>query len=209
MKAVTTALIAALAVTTSACTSTAQLRAPADYPKLNLKADESNTLLFTKPDLNLSRFSKVYVAPVGVEIRSESSSSDVSDEEAKKIAVYAETVMKEKLAQKMALMTEPGPDVLSVRLRIIGLSPTSSAQIVMMVPPFALINLLSPKGAFIGTITVGGELYEGLAAEPSVAFVATRSRPGADATSAFGRWSAAEKVLDNAAERLANDLSAK
>ena len=77
---------------------------------------------------------------------------------------------------------------------------------VMMVPPFALINMVSPKGLFIGSVTVGGELYEGLAREPSVAFVATRSRPGIDAASAFGRWSAAEKVLENAAERLATDL---
>lgn len=31
-------------------------------------------------------------------------------------------------------------------------------------------------------------------------------KPGIDAASAFGRWSAAEKVLENAAERLATDL---
>lgn len=31
-------------------------------------------------------------------------------------------------------------------------------------------------------------------------------KPGIDAASAFGRWSAAEKVLEYAAERLATDL---
>lgn len=210
MKPAPTALLAALALTLGACAGSPPLRAPADYPKLTVKADEPNTLIFTKPGLDLSRFSTVFVAPVATEIRSETSSSEVSDAEAQRIALYAEKTLKEQLARKkMTLVAEPGPDVLSVRFRIIGLSPTSSAQVAMMVPPFALINMLSPKGVFMGSITVGGELYEGLATEPSVAFVATRSRPGVDAASAFGRWAAAEKVLDNAAERLATDLSAR
>jgi hypothetical protein len=66
--------------------------------------------------------------------------------------------------------------------------------------------MVSLKGLFIGLVSVGGELYDGRASAPSVAVVAARSRPGIDAASAFGRWSAAEKVLGNAAERLATDL---
>lgn len=79
----------------------------------------------------------------------------------------------------------------------------------MMVPPFAMINMLSPKGLFLGSITLAGELYEGSAKEPSVAFVATRSRPGVDASVAFSRWAVAEKIIDNAAERLASDLESE
>jgi hypothetical protein len=48
--------------------STTTLKAPADYPKLSVKADESNTLVFAKPDLRLGQYSKAYIAPVLVQI---------------------------------------------------------------------------------------------------------------------------------------------
>lgn len=44
---------------------------------------------------------------------------------------------------------------------------------------------------------------------PRFAFVGTRSRPGADATVAFERWAVAEKIIDNAADRLAGDLDSE
>ena len=196
----------ALVLGLSACSTTPAPRAPDDYPRLSVKADEPNTLRFAKPGIDLSSYAKVFVAPVGVHLGEDGARQDVGDAEARAVAAFAERVLKEKLSRTRQLVAAPAPDVLSVRFRIIGLEPTSSVQMVMMVPPFALINMVSPKGLFIGSVTVGGELYEGLAREPSVAFVATRSRPGIDAASAFGRWSAAEKVLENAAERLATDL---
>jgi len=206
MKMLRLALPCALMLGLSACSTTPAPRAPDDYPRLDVKADEPNTLVFVKPGIELSRYTKVFVAPVGVQIGEEGARHDVGDAEARAVAAFAERVLKEKLSRTRQLVTAPAPDVLSVRFRIVGLEPTSGAQMVMMVPPFALINMVSPKGLFIGSVTVGGELYEGLASTPSVAFVATRSRPGIDAASAFGRWSAAEKVLENAAERLATDL---
>lgn len=189
--------------------STTTLKAPADYPKLSVKADESNTLVFAKPDLRLGQYSKAYIAPVLVQIGNDHGVLDVSDDESKKLARYAENRLKENLSKHLTIVKQPGADVLSVRFRITDLQPTSKAQIAMMVPPFAMINMLSPKGLFLGSITMAGELYEGSAKEASVAFVATRSRPGVDASVAFSRWAVAEKIIDNAAERLASDLESE
>ena len=189
--------------------STTTLKAPADYPKLSVKADESNTLVFAKPDLRLGQYSKAYTAPVLVQIGNDHGVLDVSDDESKKLARYAENRLKENLSKHLTIVKQPGADVLSGRLPVTDLQPTSKAQIAMMVPPFAMINMLSPKGLFLGSITLAGELYEGSAKEPSVAFVATRSRPGLDASVAFSRWAVAEKIIDNAAERLASDLESE
>lgn len=200
--------VIALSVALAGCSSSA-LKAPADYPQLNVKADEANTLVFSKQNLNLGKYTKAYVAPVLVQISNEQGTKDVSDEESNKLARYADLRLKENLGKHLTLVNEPGADVLSVRFRILDLQPTSKAQLAMMVPPFAMINMLSPKGLFLGSITLAGELYEGAAKEPSVAFVATRSRPGVDATVAFGRWAVAEKIIDNASERLAGDLASE
>ncbi|WP_295002334.1 DUF3313 family protein [uncultured Dechloromonas sp.] len=206
MKATLSAI--ALGIALAGCSSTT-LKAPADYPQLNVKADEPNTLLFSKQNLNLGKYTKAYVAPVLVQISNEQGTKDVSDDESSKLARYAEQRLKKTLGTGMTLVNEPAADVLSVRFRILDLEPTSKAQLAMLVPPFALVNMLSPKGAFLGSITLAGELYEGAANEPSVAFVATRSRPGVDATVAFGRWAVAEKIIDNASERLADDLASE
>jgi hypothetical protein len=203
MKAI---LFSVVAGTILAGCSAASIRVPDDYPQLILKADEANTLVFARQHLQLGQYKKAYVAPVLVQIGNEQGTRDVSDAEASKLARYAELRLKENLGKRMTLVNAPATDVLSVRFRILDLEPTSKAQIAMFVPPFAMINMLSPKGAFIGSITLAGELYEGDAREPSVAFVGTRSRPGVDATVAFQRWAVAERIIDNAAERLAGDL---
>lgn len=204
MKNALAAIVISVAV--AGC-STGPMKAPASYPQLNIKADEANTLLFTKPDLKLGQYSKVYIAPVKVQISNDQGVKDVSDAETATLAAYTERRLKEELGKHATLVNGLAPDVLSVRFMITDLEPTSKAQLVMMVPPFALVNMLSPKGAFLGSITLAGELHEGLESDASVAFVATRSRPGADASVAFSRWAVAERIIDNAAERLASDLA--
>lgn len=199
-------LFSVVAVTILTGCSNATIRVPDDYPQLVLDANESNTLVFARQNLQLGKYKKAYVAPVLVQIGNEQGTRNVSDAEASKLARYAELRLKENLGKRMTLVNSPATDVLSVRFRILDLEPTSKAQIAMLVPPFAMINMLTPKGAFMGSITLAGELYEGHADEPSVAFVGTRSRPGVDATVAFQRWAVAEKIIDNAAERLAADL---
>ena len=79
----------------------------------------------------------------------------------------------------------------------------------MMVPPFSMVNMVSPKGAFTGSVTLAGEFLEGDSKEASAAFVAYGSRPGIDATVAFRRWDAAKKVIDKVTERLVSDLEAQ
>lgn len=205
MKTTFSTMAVAISFVLAGCTS-APIKGPADYPQLNVKADESNTLIFTKPGLDLGSFKKAYVAPVQIQVSNAQGVSNVSDADAQKLAAYTEKSLKEQLGKQMVLVSAPGADVLSVRFRILELEPTSKAQIAMMLPPFSLINMLSPKGAFHGSITLAGELIEGNAKDASVAFVATRSRPGIDASVAFSTWAVAEKVIDNAAERLAKDL---
>lgn len=199
---------AAIALVLSGCGKNPELiKVPNDYPTLTVSADESNTLLFTKPDMQLAKYSKVYIAPVKIQIIDNNEMAQSLDKEALALAGYADKVIHEELSKIMEIAPAPATDVLTMEFRITELKPTNMLQIAMMVPPFATINLVSPEGAFMGSITLTGQLFEGLAKEPSVAFATNRSRPGVDAISAFGKWTAAKVVLDNAAKRLAKDFS--
>ncbi|NGP53557.1 DUF3313 family protein [Thioalkalivibrio sp. XN8] len=199
-------VLSVLALTLSGCAVTAPQQGTPDYPVLTVSADEPNTLLFTRPDMQLGGFDKIHVAPVIVAIRGDQQQTEVATDEARRIGMHAETALKEQLGQYFELVDRPAADALGVYFRITELEPTGAAQAAMMLPPFAQVNVLSPKGPSLGSITISGEIYEGLAEQPSVAFLATRGRAGVDATAAFGRWAVAEQVLDRAAARLAQDL---
>jgi hypothetical protein len=204
MKKILLALAAGAAL--AGCSTTSQ-KAPENYPQLTVKADEANTFVFAKQNLKLGQYAKAYIAPVLVQVGNDQGVKDVTDDEAYKLAAYTQQRLKEAMAKHFLIVGSPGNGVLTVRFQIMDMQPTSKAQMAMMLPPFAMINMVSPKGVFMGSITLAGELYEGLAKEASVAFVATRSRPGIDASVAFSRWAVAEKVVDNAAVRLAEDLA--
>lgn len=180
--------------------------APEGYPTLTVAADESSTLLFTKPDMNLGAYSKIVIKPVIADFTAVESSMEVAAEDVDVLTSKAQEFLHEQLGKHFEIVDQPAADTLSVSLKIIHLQPTSAAQTVMFVPPFSLINMFSPKGLFTGVIAIAGELHEGLDPEPSVAFVAIRSRPGADVAAGIGRWSFAERVLEQSAKRLAEDL---
>lgn len=204
------AVVAASAATflLAACAGRSQDFVPEDYPELYVSPDDGKTLLFTRPDLDLGRYRRIFLDATVVGSQDDGGERSSKDVDALEIAAYADRRFREALeAESFELVEERGEDVLRMQFRILDVKPTSKAQIAMMVPPFAMVNLVSPKGAFTGSIVLAGEFHEGLDEKPSVAFVAYGSRPGVDATVAFRPWDAAKKVIDNAAVRLARDLA--
>ena len=191
-------VVASLALTGCA----PKLTTPEGFPTLYVSPDNSNVMVFAKPDLNLAPYRKVYLEPTSVKL------PDDAAAEASQIAGYLDEQLRKNLSRSFELVSAPGADVLRMRFSIVGAEPTSKAQMVMMVPPFAMVNMVSPKGAFVGSVTLAGEFFEGTSNEASAAFVAYGSRPGIDATVAFRRWDAAKKVIDNVADKLAQDLEA-
>lgn len=184
-----------------------KLTTPEGYPTLYVSPDNDNVLVFTKPGLDFSSYRKVMLEPTSVRLPPDIEGVDIEAVQ-RELATYVDSKLKEHLARSFQIVNEPAPDVLRIRFRIVGAEATSKAQLVMLVPPFSTVNMVSPKGAFTGSVTLAGEFFEGDAQEASAAFVAYGSRPGIDATVAFRRWDAAKKVIDKVAERLARDLEA-
>jgi hypothetical protein len=195
-----------LVLASAGCTTVSGLSAPDDYPRLTVDPNDSSLMVFVRPNVNYGQYQKIYVAPVIVQAIGEDSLKNVSDAEAQKIAAYTEKLLKDELGKQVQIVDKADEGVLSIHYRIIDLEPTSVAQVAMLLPPLSMINMLSPKGAFVGSITLSGQIFEGLDPQPSVAFMGVRSRPGIDAISAFGRWTAVETVIENSVEKLAKGL---
>jgi hypothetical protein len=181
-----------------------KLQTPEGFPNLYVSPDDDDVLVFAKPDLDFGRYRKIHLEPT----RARLPGGAPAPEGARELATYVDSKLRENLRQSFEIVDAPAADVLRIRFTIVSAEPTSKAQLVMMVPPFALVNMVSPKGAFTGSVTLGGEFFEGRSDEASAAFVAYGSRPGADATVAFREWDAAKKVIDRVATKLARDLAA-
>lgn len=184
-----------------------KLTTPEGYPTLYVSPDNDNVLVFAKPGLDFSSYRKIMLEPTEVRLPPDVEGVDIEALQ-KELATYVDGKLNEHLSRSFQIVDQPGPDVLRIRFRIVGAEATSKAQLVMMVPPFSMVNMVSPKGAFTGSVTLAGEFFEGDATEASAAFVAYGSRPGIDATVAFRRWDAAKKVIDKVTDRLARDLEA-
>jgi len=184
-----------------------KLTTPEGFPTLYVSPDNDNVLVFAKPGLDFSSYRKVMLEPTEVRLPPDVDGIDIEAVQ-KELATYVDRKLKEQLSRSFQIVDQPGPDVLRIRFRIVRAEATSKAQLVMMVPPFSMVNMVSPKGAFTGSVTLAGEFFEGDAKDASAAFVAYGSRPAIDATVAFRRWDAAKKVIDKVAERLARDLEA-
>jgi hypothetical protein len=197
----TAALVAATAAL-AACAP--KLQAPEGFPNLYVSPDDDNVLVFAKPDLDFGRYSKIHLEPTRAQLPGGAPATEGSRE----LAAYADAKLRENLQRSFELVAAPADDALRIRFTIVSAEATSKAQLVMMMPPFALVNMVSPKGAFTGSVTLGGEFFEGRSTEASAAFVGYGSRPGADATVAFREWDAAKKVIDRVATRLERDLKA-
>ncbi len=195
------------AVVAVGCTSLSGVRAPDDFPQLAVDPDNPNLMVFVRPNVDYGQYDRIHVAPVVVQEATATTLTDVTDTEAKDIAQYTEKLLKEELGKLAQIVDKPDEGVLSIHYRIIDLEPTSAAQLAMNLPPLSMINMLSPKGAFMGSITLAGQIFEGLDPQPSVAFLGVRSRPGIDVVANFGRWTAVERVIDGSVERLAKGLA--
>lgn len=201
----TLAAACAAAVFLAGCGKPA-LVAPDDYPQLYVSPDNSNVLLFTRPDLDLSPYRKILLEPTEIRVQDETGVHDADESGAREVAAYADERLRAELSKSFELVDAAAPDVLRIRFRVLDAKPTSKGQVAMMLPPFSMVNMVSPKGIFTGSVTVAGEFREGLSDDLSVAFVAYGTRPGIDATVAFRAWDAAKKVVDRIATRLARDL---
>lgn len=184
-----------------------KLTTPEGFPALYVSPDNDNVLVFAKPGLDFSHYRMVLLEPPEVRLPPDVDGVDIEAVQ-RELATYVDGKLNEHLSGSFQIVDQPAPDVLRIRFRIVGAEATSKAQLVMMVPPFSMVNMMSPRGAFTGSVTLAGEFFEGDAKEASAAFVAYGSRPGIDATVAFRRWDEAKKVIDKVAERLARDLGA-
>lgn len=208
------ALIGALFV--GGCASTYQKRSVTgsgflkDYTQLKERGGDTAMLSYIDPQADFRVYTKVLLEPVRTYVPSKDSKiAKLSKENQQKLVNYFDAALREKLHNSFALVNEPGPDVLRVRVAITEargsavVLDTVSSVIPIGIALSAIKAMATGKNLAVGEI---GAECEGLdSVTGKRLFAAVDARVGRKYTfkfDKFSKWHAAEDAFDFWAKQL-------
>lgn len=166
------------------------------YPVVHGRMDEA----FAKPDLDLSPYTKVMVAPAGIAYRR--NSIELTEDQAEKMLRYFHEAFVRQLADRgYPLVEAAGPDVLLVEADIVDLSVNRPTE-----PSIGRTEIFT---ATSGEMTLIGELKDSESGEILVRF-ADRQRPRSYwmRSTSVSEWAEVRRAFDFWARILRDRLDA-
>jgi len=170
-------------------------------------------MVYTDPNVKFSEYSKIIIDPVSLKASEDSDMGKISAEDRQAIANYFYAALKENLSKKYAIVIEPGPGTMKLR---VALTDMSGSKVVLdtlssIVPVGIAVNLLY-KGATGNSTAVGSatgemELLDSTTGKRLIAAVDGRS--GRKYTGKFdkwGKWNDTKDACDYWAQRIAQRL---
>jgi len=208
-----------LAMFCAACAGTHQVRSVetsgflSNYSQLKEGKDDQALMVYTDPNVKFSEYSKIIIDPVSLKASEDSDMGKISAEDRQAIANYFYAALKENLSKKYAIVIEPGPGTMKLR---VALTDMSGSKVVLdtlssIVPVGIAVNLLY-KGATGNSTAVGSatgemELLDSTTGKRLIAAVDGRS--GRKYTGKFdkwGKWNDTKDACDYWAQRIAQRL---
>ena len=214
-------LLGALAL--GGCASTYQQRSVkgsgflSDYRQLKDRGGDTAMLSYIDPKVNFRAYNKIMLEPVRAYVSGKDSSmAKLSKENQQKLLNYFDARLRENLKRDFALVNQPGPGVLRIRVALTEATGSNVAlDTVSTILPIGLA-LSSVKaiatGEHLNVGTIGAEC-EGLDSMTNKRlFAAVDARVGRKITmkfDKFSKWHAAEDACDFWAEQLHERLLEK
>jgi len=182
-------LLAGLALLTAGCSTTYQARDTrtsgflGDYAQLRPGADGQGQLVYVNPGTDFRRYGKIIFEPVVIMADHASSSvfTAMDEEERQAMVDCVDAMVREKLKEDYAFVSEPGPDVMRLRIAITEVEgATIVLDTVSSVVPFALAlstvrRVALDRHAGLGKAGVEMELKDALTGERLAAAVDART----------------------------------
>jgi hypothetical protein len=168
------ALFVLLVVTMLAgCASTKEASGPeysgflSDYSQLKPEAEDSKALKYVNPQADMKKYNKFILERIIVWLKEDAEYKGIDPDAMKAMTDYFHEAIVRELGSEYPIVTEPGPDVLRLRLAITDLVPTKTAMtVVVLVTPYATVADLASGAASKGGAGSSPYLgYAGIEAE--------------------------------------------
>lgn len=111
-----------------------------DYSQLKLESEGSKALKYVNPQADMKKYKKFIVERIIVWLKSDAEYKGIDPEAMKALTDYFREAIVRELGSDYLLVTEPGPDVLRLRIAITDLSPTKTGvSLIVLATPFASV----------------------------------------------------------------------
>lgn len=122
-----------------------------DYSQLKPEAEGSMTMRYVNPQADLKKYNKILIEKIIVWLKNDADYKGIDPDAFKAMTDYFREALARELGADYPIVTEPGPDVLRLRIAITDLVPTKTAvTVVVLVTPYATVADLASGAASKG-----------------------------------------------------------
>ena len=193
-----------------------------DYTKIPKIRSDDGSYEYTDTTVDFSKYNKLLVDRIKIFFKDDSSYKGIDPDELKALTDYFYEAINKEVADAYPMVTEPGPDVLRLRVAITDLVPNKpEASVATLVVPFVWLADAGSgvaKGeagstVFTGQATIEVEALDSDSSEQLVAFIETESGKKYNWThgvtkgvksylSAYSKWNYTKQAMDDWAHLL-------
>ena len=177
------------------------------------RSKDPGTLVYRSSTLQMDKYKSLLIESAEVYTGKDADFGKTSEADKQRLAnKVTEEFTAELTKRNYPLAAQPGPGVVRLHLKLTGVQPSQSvAATALRVTPLGL-GLSAAKeaegksAAFVGSVTIAGEMIDAQSGEVLGAFVATESPIALDVTSGLGSLRAAELGIERGADNFADAL---
>jgi len=179
-----------------------------DYSRLSPGKSGQAQLVYVNPDAHFSKYTKIIIDPVTVWAIKKSSLAKLPDKDVIALQSYLYWKLKEELSKDYAIVDQPGPDVMELR---VALTEAKGGKVVRNTVSSVLpigIAISTLKLAATGTHTavgeanIEGELLDSESGRQLAAAVDSRAGRKAVVSGNFTKWGDVQNAFDYWAKQL-------
>jgi len=197
-----------------------------DYSKLPAQAREDGSYKYEDPDADLRQYNKLLVDRIKVWFKEESEYKGIDADELKMLTDYFYSAIEKAVGDAYPMVSEPGPDVLRLRIAVTDLVPNKpEASVTTLIVPFLWVGEATAGAAtkqvgatpFTGEATIELEALDSASGKQLAAYVDTEigkkyawdegiSEGVSSYMKAYAKWDYTKKAMDDWAQRIRNRL---
>lgn len=193
-----------------------------DYSRLEADPDGSKAMRYRNPEADMKKYKKVLLDRIIVWLKDDAEYKGIDPDAMKAMTDYFHEAIVRELGSDYTLVTEPGPDVLRVRIAVTDLVPTKTAvTVLVLVTPYATVADLASGAAskggagsapYLGRAAVEVEGIDSETLQPVFAYVEQRFGKKYDAENpgsyfkAYTEWGYVKAAFDYWAKKFRTRL---
>ncbi len=177
------------------------------------RSRDPGTLVYRSPTLQTEKYRFMLIENAEVYTGKDADFGKTSEADKKRLADKVTEDFTAALTKRhYPLTSQPGPGVVRLRLKLTGVQSSKSvASTALRFTPLGLGMSAAKEAegksaAFVGSVTIAGEMIDAQSGEVLGAFVATESPIALDVTSGLGSLRAAELGIERGADNFADAM---